>query len=230
MKVYHGPDLLSGAVQMMFTMFSTAVPWAVIVVAYVLKRNADVSFDELTKFSRRAVPRRPRNLVSAKVFDSTGGYVAWIKMQNVLSCVVASLLFCLSTGQLEAWWELVDPAKCSAPKAQEATFKYPACGGDNFTAGEGWEYFNEQAGDTGIPNANIMAMNDTCWQDSRPVQACPFATTAKVSMADWISPNQWMHRIGCFLILEHVGFWAAGKSGVWVSQCAEQARNLTRNK
>ena len=183
---------------MMFAMFSTVVPWAVVVAAIVLHVNQLVSFDDLTIFSRRCIPRRPP---ASKNFDCTGGFKPWLKGQILISCIIANILFCLCTGQLEAWWELLNQEECSAPGDQIATFKYPACG-LNLTSNS--LDFDEAAGLTGIPVTNIMAMNDTCWQDSRPVQLCPFATTGKVGIANWISSSQWVHRIAGFILIDRV--------------------------
>ena len=43
------------------------------------------------------------------------GYRPWLQTQMFLSCVVSSLLFCITTGQLEAFAALVDADACSPP-------------------------------------------------------------------------------------------------------------------
>jgi hypothetical protein len=40
--------------------------------------------------------------------------VKWFRLQSFLSIVVTGLLFVLSTGMLEAYWELWDEQECQA--------------------------------------------------------------------------------------------------------------------
>ena len=44
-----------------------------------------------------------------------------------LACLITCLLFCFSTGQLEAWAMLWDPENCSPPTYQRTQWKYPEC-------------------------------------------------------------------------------------------------------
>ena len=78
---------------------------------------------QLTHFSRRPVPLKPVS------HDATGGFRPWIL---ILSCyvatVVTSLLFCFSTGQLEAWWSVYDEQACQPNKLKSSLWKYPDCG------------------------------------------------------------------------------------------------------
>ena len=84
-------------------------------------------FMRFTKFSRRPVPR------SLSQDDSTGGYLFWLHIQTFFAMIVSAMLFCWSTGMLEAWWPLIgDATECSPipmrTKGTGAEWKYPDCG------------------------------------------------------------------------------------------------------
>ena len=88
----------------MVLMFSCAIPWATLVIWLVLKVNLTSSFNELTFNRRRAIPRRVQRAASDEVeVDHTGGFAPWIEAQLYLALVISNLLFCLTTGQLDAW-------------------------------------------------------------------------------------------------------------------------------
>jgi hypothetical protein len=161
------------------------------------------NFIRLVTYAKRPVPQTPNSS------DSTGGYRPWLEGQIFLSTVVNSLLFCLSTGQLEAWWTLYDRNQCQPPKLNETRWKYPDCD-LNFESGRKDELYDEASSVAAFEPVGITlaAPNTSCWQDPVPElnTGCPFA---QENLDDWEdkssrTPEQSLHRVVCFVILENV--------------------------
>ena len=87
----------------------------------ILEFRLKSDFIRLTKYSRRPIPVKPQNS------DATGGYRVWLEVQMYLACLITCLLFCFSTGQLEAWAMVWDNENCSPPRYQRTQWKYPTC-------------------------------------------------------------------------------------------------------
>lgn len=170
------------------------------------------NFVKLAKYTRRPVPHKPNTA------DSTGGYRPWLEAQIFLSTMVTNLLFCLSTGQLEAWWALYDRDACQPPTLERTAWKYPNC--DTRFVSEGMSYdssdllydesSSEQAVETVDPS--IMASNATCWQQQMPElnSDCPFVQAiTNESLAEWRAKSQRtstqsLHRLVVFVVLQNL--------------------------
>lgn len=170
------------------------------------------NFVKMAKYTRRPVPHKPNTA------DSTGGYRPWLEAQIFLSTIVTNLLFCLSTGQLEAWWALFDRETCQPPTLERTVWKYPDC--DTSFVSEGISYDSsdalydemnsEQAFE--IVDPSIMASNATCWQDQMPELSsdCPFVQAiTDESMAEWRAKSQRtstqsLHRLIFFVVLQNI--------------------------
>jgi hypothetical protein len=164
------------------------------------------NFVRLVTYAQRPVPHTPNSS------DATGGYRPWLEGQIFLSTVVNCLLFCLSTGQLEAWWTLYDPNQCQPPTLNETRWKYPDC--DLFFESQGKEYSADELYDEASSAAafepvgiTIAAPNTSCWQPPIPAlnTDCPFA---QENLDEWNekssrTPEQALHRVVCFVVLEN---------------------------
>ena len=84
----------------------------------------------------------------------------------LVSVQVSNLLFCLTTGQLDAWWELIRPHECSAPAPQNVPWKYPACD-TNFTAGSRARG-SKPGGGRGWNRAVLEKQNETKRKERKP--------------------------------------------------------------
>lgn len=164
------------------------------------------NFIRLAKYTRRPVPHKPNSS------DSTGGYRPWLEAQIFLSTVVTNLLFCCSTGQLEAWWALYDRAACQPPTLGQTLWKYPKC--DTTFVSEGMSYdsdalYDETSTEEAVEQVDpsIMASNATCWQDQMPElnSDCPFVygITDEWRAKSKRTSTQSLHRLVCFVVLEN---------------------------
>ena len=166
------------------------------------------NFIRLAKYTRRPVPHKPTSS------DSTGGYRPWLEAQIFLSTVVTNLLFCCSTGQLEAWWALYDRDACQPPTLDKSYWKYPNC--DRTFVSEGMAYdsldalYDEASSEEAVEDVDpsIMASNATCWQDPMPElnTDCPFVQgiTEEWKQKSERTSNQGLHRVVCFVVLENI--------------------------
>lgn len=168
------------------------------------------NFIRLVTFARRPVPH------AHATDDSTGGYRPWLQKQIYLSTLVTSLLFCLSTGQLEALWAwLIDRNACQPPTLIETQWKFPKC--DLAFISEGRLYDSsdplyDEASSEGaredVAPYSIMASNTSCWQPPAPElnNDCPFV---QGHLEEWKSSTkraagQGLHRVICFVVLENL--------------------------
>jgi hypothetical protein len=69
--------------------------------------------------TKRQIPTKPTT------DDPTGGYRQMLSTQMLIACVVTALLFCTSTGMLEAWC-VAGRGRASAPTVStRVTLMYP---------------------------------------------------------------------------------------------------------
>lgn len=165
------------------------------------------NFIRLVTYAKRPVPSTPNSS------DMTGGYRPWLEGQIFLSTAVTSLLFCLSTGQLEAWWALYDADQCRPPTLNETRWKFPGCDLLFPHAGSfrGADQLYDEASSVGAfetVDNSIAAPNTSCWQPPIPElnTDCPFAQD---NLDEWRekssrTPEQALHRVVCFVILENL--------------------------
>ena len=166
------------------------------------------NFIRLVTYAKRPVPSTPNSS------DMTGGYRPWLEGQIFLSTAVTSLLFCLSTGQLEAWWALYDPDQCRPPTLNETRWKFPGCDllfpkhAGSFRSADQLYDEASSVGALETVDNSIAAPNTSCWQPPIPElnTDCPFAQD---NLEEWRekssrTPEQALHRVVCFVILENV--------------------------
>jgi hypothetical protein len=124
--------------------------------------------------------------------------------QTYLASIITTLLFCFSTGQLEAWWSWFDEQACSPPKLDMEMWKYPSCDvGFESSVTHYGEADPEESNST--LEGGIGSINTTCWQD-QPVAmpACPFTLNEEFLESTKMSGNQWFHRFASFVVIEHL--------------------------
>ena len=166
------------------------------------------NFIRLAKYTRRPVPHKPDS------HDATGGYRPWLEAQIFLSTVVTNLLFCTSTGQLEAWWALWDREACQPPVIERTYWKYPNCDMGFVSSGMMYDstdaLYDEASSEEAfeIVDPSIMSANSTCWQAPMPElnRDCPFVQGITDEWKDKSkrTSDQTLHRVLAFVVLENL--------------------------
>ena len=140
----------------------------------------------------------------------------FMRVQIYLSTIFANAIFCFCSGQLDAWWELIDRDQCSAPKHDQTSWKYPLCNPRFTSPVEGYdEHSRDEAFEfvDGVSRPGVMAVNDTCWADAANAleyenanasTSCLFTSPIEPNIWSWLTRDQLTYRIATFLVLEHL--------------------------
>lgn len=133
-----------------------------------------------------------------------------------LSCLITSLFFAFTTGQLESFAALADMDNCSPPQDHQTTYKFPDCmdtesiktniadfGFDESSTEDMYE--PEDAIDESYV---LVAMNRSCWQPKPTLgEGCVFEIPDEdFDGSTLLGTKQVLVRFMCFVLVEHIQF------------------------
>jgi len=184
--------------------------------------------------------------------DLTGGYMKWFRLQSFLSIVVTGLLFVLSTGMLEAYWELWDEQECQATTFDRGSqWKFPDCDSTWIPPEPSWDEgvaTTEEDRTHGIkgqkvlaelpdenmemfepPAEKLMMVNYSCWRESKVdlpnLPSCSFrADSDYIETVTRMSSKGFATRLLVFTFVEHIQFFVYIMMTFWTSKIAKETQ------